>query len=308
MTERKAKTILQLVNEKIEVATTRRLAYEVSESRTMLRVISSHVFLRQRLHSGLLQAISNSGAQAIEIFAARQHFDYASRSHVKEIADWLSSNPLQPFSMHAPLYADTEMGRGGAPAVNVIHPEKSRRIDAMDEIKRALEAAEQIPLKFLVLHLGEREDRWNQRTLEHAMTAIEHLQAFARPLGVKLLLENIPNEVTEPHNLLEILSTGHFKDVGLCVDVGHANFREGVHAVIEELKHLIFTAHIHDNHGAKDEHLWPGDGTIDWVETMTELRTAPQMTAAVLEIHYQLENSPEEVAQRAAQTFAKLEL
>ena len=107
--------------------------------------------------------------------------------------------------MHMPLYADTEMGRGGAPAVNVVHPEKSRRIDAMDEIKRALETAEEIPLRYLILHLGEREDRWSPRTLEHAMTAIEHLRAFARPLGVKLLLENIQSEVTEPRNLVEIV-------------------------------------------------------------------------------------------------------
>ncbi len=274
----------------------------------MLRVISTHVFLRQRLHPGLLQAISDGGAQGVEIFAARQHFDYANRTHVKEIADWLRSNPLQPFSMHAPLFADVEMGRGGAPAVNVVHQEKSRRIDAMDEVKRALEAAEVLPLKFLVLHLGEREDRWNQRTLEHAMTAIEHLQAFARPLGVKLLLENIPNEVTEPKNLLEIVSVGHFKDVGLCVDLGHANFRDGVRPTIQELKHLIFTAHIHDNQGVKDEHLWPGDGTIDWVEAMADLGTAPEIAGGVLEIHYQFGESPEEVAQRAAQTFAKLEL
>ena len=274
----------------------------------MLRVISTHVFLRQRLHPTLLQAISNGGAQGIEIFAARQHFDYGSRTHIKEIADWLRSNPLEPFSMHAPMFADEEMGRSGAPAVNVVHPEKSRRIDAMDEVKRALETAEQIPLKFMVLHLGEGGDSWSQRTLEHALTAIEHLQAFARPLGVKLLLENIPNEVTEPKNLLEILAVGHFKDIGLCMDLGHANFRQGVRATVEELKHLIFTAHIHDNQGAKDEHLWPGDGTIDWIETMTGLRAALQMTGAVLEIHTQYGESPEEFTRRAAQTFAKLEL
>ena len=53
------------------------------------------------------------------------------------------------------------MGRAGAPAVNVLHPEKSRRIDAMDEIKRALEAAEHIPLRNLIVHLGERDERPN---------------------------------------------------------------------------------------------------------------------------------------------------
>jgi hypothetical protein len=63
-----------------------------------------------------LSSRSRSGAQAVEIFAARQHFDYTSREHVAELAEWFRSNPLQPFSMHAPLYPDREMGRAGAPA------------------------------------------------------------------------------------------------------------------------------------------------------------------------------------------------
>lgn len=274
----------------------------------MLRVISTHIFLSQRLHPGLIEALANGGAQGVEIFAARQHFDYASRTHVKEIADWFRANPVQPFSMHMPLFADTEMGRSGAPPVNVVHPEKSRRIDAMDEVKRALEAAEQIPLGFLILHLGEREDRWNPRTLEHALTAIEHLRAFARPLGVKLLLENIQNEVTQPQNLLEVLSTGHFKDVGLCLDTGHAHIGNGVQAVLEEWKPFIYSSHIHDNHGLKDEHLWPGDGTIEWTTVMEGLRSAPQIQGGVLEIHYQFNDSPEQVSERACKTFEKLEL
>ncbi len=274
----------------------------------MLRTISTHVFLRQRLHPGLLDSLAKGGAQAIEIFAARQHFDYSSKSHVKEIALWFAANPVQPFSLHMPLFGDTEMGRSGAPSVNVVHPEKSRRIDAMDEIKRALEAAEEMPLRYLVLHLGDREDYWSPRTLEHAMTAIEHLQAFARPLGVNLLLENLQNEVTEAAHLLEIIRIGHFRDVGVCFDTGHAHIGGGIAAAAAELKPLIRTTHIHDNHGQKDEHLWPGEGTIAWAETMQELGAAPQLSAAVLEIAYLPEESPDHVATRAADSFKMLGL
>ena len=85
-----------------------------------------------------------------------------------------------------------------------------------------------MPLRFLILHLGEREDLWSPRTLEHAMTAIEHLQAFASPLGVKILLENIENEVTESPNLVETIRIGHFKDVGVCLDLGHAHWAAGL--------------------------------------------------------------------------------
>ena len=106
--------------------------------------------------------------------------------------------PLEPFSMHAPLFPDREMGRAGAPACNLLHPEKSRRIDAMDEIKRALETAEHIHFRNLVVHLGERDDGWSQRTIEYAITALEHLGAFAHPLGVRLLVENLLSEATTP--------------------------------------------------------------------------------------------------------------
>jgi sugar phosphate isomerase/epimerase len=274
----------------------------------MLRVISTHVFLRQRLHPGLLDALSKGRAQGIELFAARQHFNYANRTHVQEIAAWFRDNPVEAFSMHMPIFADGEGGRGGVPAVNVIHPDKARRIEGMDEVRRTLEAAEVLPVKFLILHIGEREDSWSQRTLEHAMTAIEHLKAFARPLGVKLLLENIRNEITRPENLLQILTTGHFNDVGLCLDLGHAHMGEGVVAAIAELKPRIFSTHIHDNHGLKDEHLWPGEGTIDWKEAMGELRTSPQLAGAVLEIQYLPEEAPDRIGARAQETFRMLDL
>lgn len=273
----------------------------------MFPVISTHVLLRHRLHPGLLDTLARSGAQGIELFAARQHFDYASRSHVQELAVWFRGNPVKPHSLHAPLFGDTEMGRTGAHAVNVVHPEKSRRIEAMDEVKRAIEVAEQIPFETLVLHIGERGigegTTYSPRTLEHAITAIEHLKAFAGPLGVRIALENILNDITTPDHLLEILTAGRFGNVGVCLDAGHANITEGTDVVITALHPHIITTHIHDNAGEKDEHLWPGEGTIKWPETVAALDAAPKTPAAVLEIHYEQGEAPEQVAERAAAAF-----
>jgi sugar phosphate isomerase/epimerase len=273
----------------------------------MLKVISSHVFLRHRLHPGLLDVFARAGAQGVELFAARQHFDYTSRSHVRELAEWFQSNPVEPFSMHAPLFPDQEMGRGGAPAVNVIHPEKGRRIDAMDEIKRALEVAEQIPIRFLVVHLGERDDTWGLRALEHSITALEHLRAFAAPLGVRLLVENLEGEVATPAHLLEILHSGRFTDLGICLDTGHAHLGEGVPAALELLRERLRSSHLHDNHGERDEHLWPGDGTIDWDAALGGLKAAPQTPAGVLEIHYTLDEAAESVAEKAKKAFDRMD-
>ena len=252
---------------------------------SLLRVLSTHLFLKQRLHPGLLELASRSGAQAVEIFAARQHFDYTSREHVSELAAWFRSNSLEAFSLHAPLFPDREMGRAGAPAVNVLHPEKARRIDAMDEIKRALESAEHIPFRNLIVHLGEREDGWSQRSIEYAETALEHLGAFAAPLGVRVLVENLTSEPTTPEHLVHILQFGHLDNIGVCLDLGHAHMTVGVSAAISTLANRIVSVHVHDNHGFKDEHLWPGQGTIDWPVTIKALQALPKPPATVLEIN-----------------------
>lgn len=270
----------------------------------MLRVLSTHLYLKHRLHPGLLEEAGRAGAQAIELFAARQHFDYTSREHVAELAEWFRSAPVEPFSLHAPLYPDREMGRAGAPGVNVLHPEKSRRIDGMDEIKRALESAEHIPFRNIVIHLGERDDSWSPRTIELALTALEHLGAFARPLGVRLLVENLLSEATTPEHLVIILEMGHLSNVGVCLDLGHAHITVGTAEAISTLGKRIASVHLHDNHAMKDEHLWPGDGTIDWPGAVEALKTLATLPAAVLEIGSSLPDAPAEVPGRIEKSFA----
>jgi sugar phosphate isomerase/epimerase len=272
----------------------------------MLRVLSTHLFLNQRLHPGLLELAGRAGAQAVEIFAARQHFDYTSRDHVMELAGWFRSNSVEPFSMHAPLFPDREMGRAGAPAVNILHPEKARRIDAMDEIKRALESAEHIPFRHLIVHLGERTDTWSPRSIEYALTGLEHLGAFARPLGVKVLVENLMSEPTTPEHLMTILDLGHLDAVGVCLDLGHAHATVGIAEAVGVLGKRIVSLHVHDNHGMRDEHLWPGDGTIDWTQTAGLLQALPALPAAVLEIGYALNDAPGEVPEKIRAGFEKL--
>ena len=273
----------------------------------MQPAFSTYFFLNQRLHPGLLELASRGGAQRIELFAAKQHLDYTSREHVNEIAAWFASSTVEPFSMHAPLFPDREMGRAGAPAVNVLHPEKSRRIDAMDEVKRALEVAERIHLKYLVVHLGEKDDRWSPRSIEYALTALEHLGVFASPLGVRLLVENLVSDATSPEHLIEILTIGHLSNVGICLDLGHAHISQGVPEAIETLGERIRSVHVHDNHGMKDEHLWPGDGTIDWQAAAKALNALKTPPVAVLEINHASNDSPEAAPERIRKAFERFQ-
>jgi sugar phosphate isomerase/epimerase len=271
----------------------------------MLRAVSTYIYVQERLHPGLLDGLVRGGAQAIEIFGARQHFDYANRkAHIKEIAEWFRSSGIPLNSVHSPLYPDYEWGRAGAPPVNIASTDRAGRVDAMDEIKRALEIAEQIPFRFLVQHLGAPNDSFDEKKFEAAMTSIEHLRAFAKPLGVCILLENIPNELSTPERLIEMIHAAHFDDVGICFDVGHAHLMSSVREAFGVLRPHIRSTHIHDNDKEKDSHLWPGLGTVDWKEAMELLRSAPQTPPLLLEIEGEDKVNPVE---KIRETFEKLE-
>ena len=155
------------------------------------------------------------------------------------------------------------------------------------------------------MHLGEQTDAWSPRSIEYAITALEHLGAFARPLGVRLLIENLLSEPTTPEHLVTILETGRLKDVGICLDLGHAHVTVGVAAAIGMLGNRIATVHVHDNHGMKDEHLWPGDGTIDWTATSDALKKLETPPAVVLEISQNLGETPLTIPAKIGQAFQR---
>ena len=297
--------------------------------------ISTHVFFQHRLHPGLLDALAASGARTIEVFAARHHFDYTDGSAVRELAAWFRSNDVRSV-LHQPVYitdrSDTQWSRHVAPNLNLIASEKFRRIAAMDEVKRAFESAEMIPFAAAVLDLGLRDTRWDDAAIEHSLTAIEHLKAFAGPLGLKLLLENTQNEVTTPAHLLHILEAGHFDKVGVSLDLGRLHLAHdgskpakdsGVGEAVQLLAGRIGQLHVHDNHGPfaphdeladsagsfqnamemKDEHLWPGEGTMDWSAIAAALGPLPPDTPGILEIAADHDESSETVARKARVFF-----
>ena len=136
------------------------------------------------------------------------------------------------------------------------------------------------------------------------MTSVEHLRAFAKPLGVNILLENIPNELSPPDKLVEFIQTTHFDDVGICMDLGHAHIMGSIPEAFEIMKSHIRSTHIHDNAKDRDSHLWPGAGTIDWKEAMELLGSAPQTPPLLFELEADEKVNPLE---KFGATFERLE-
>src|SRR5438105_117428 len=153
----------------------------------MLRAMSTHVRVRERLQINHLEAMVGGGALAVELFCQKEHFDYTDRTRVRELAGWFREHPGMLHSMHSPIYSEPDYGRHMAPPVNLVDNDKRQRVSAMDEAKRAIEFAEQAPFRFLVQHLGVSKEKWEPRKMEYAITALEHLRVFAKPLGATVL-------------------------------------------------------------------------------------------------------------------------
>jgi sugar phosphate isomerase/epimerase len=92
--------------------------------------------------------------------------------------------------------------------------------------------------------------------------------------------------------------------LGVCFDFGHAHVMSSVTEAFEILKPYIRSTHVHDNNKEKDEHLFPGEGTIDWNEAMSLLREAPHVPPVLLEIDGE---NRKDVAEKFHESFRLLD-
>ncbi len=247
----------------------------------MERVFSTYAFVHRRLHAGLIGEIARAGIPAIELFCARPHLDYRSPQQVRELASWLSGHNLALHSLHSPTEREFGPGRESGLPISIADPERGRRLDAVDEVKRALELAEVIPFRYLVQHLGTSRQDLEPHTRDAAFSSLESLSIFAKQRGVTIALENTPGELATPANLRQFVHETRLQDLRLCFDTGHAHMEGGAEASLETMRELIVTTHVHDNRGEKDEHLRPYEGTIDWTAL---LKNWPPNLPAVMEL------------------------
>ncbi|MDD5597747.1 MAG: TIM barrel protein, partial [Victivallaceae bacterium] len=115
----------------------------------------------------------------------------------------------------------------------------------------------------------------------------------------------------EAHNVTLALENGFFSSLQrfcalagperlkVCLDVGHANTPQAgmetgaLEAFAGEFAERIIHLHLHDNHGKIDEHLVPGEGTIDWRRVFRILGDAGIPFSGALELRGNIRDARE---------------
>jgi sugar phosphate isomerase/epimerase len=154
--------------------------------------------------------------------------------------------------------------------------------------------------------MGSPDDPYTLKYLETIYYSLELLIPFARDRGVRLALENIPNALSPMEKILRFLEEAQLADVGICFDSGHSNLLPSPAEEIEMAGSKIVTTHLHDNHGQKDEHLLPFEGSISWPRVLESFDKIRYQGCLLLELKAG-NRDPFEVLKLAFQSFDRFQ-
>ena len=252
--------------------------------------------------------IAAHGFDTVELFATRAHFDYHDEQAIDRLAEWLSDTRLNLHSLHAPIFEGIRNGRWVGSFSNA-SDDATRRDAALAETRTALQVARRIPYRFLVVHLGmpsaEHPPPGDNRP-HAARRSLEDIVEAAAEVGVRVAVEVIPNPLSSAAVLVRLIEDQlDGIDVGICLDYGHAHLMGDLGEAIEAVSGYLWTTHLHDNGGRRDDHLVPFAGTIDWDAAITETQKIGYEDVLMLEVADV--GDPVEVLQRSATARDRLE-
>jgi len=277
--------------------------------------VSTHLYHNQRLSRDHLLEIAAHGFELVELFATRSHFDYHNPAAVADLQQWLAEAGLELRSVHAPV-AERFVGGRWSGTLSMASADADARARAVGEAERALHIARRIAVPVLVAHLGipryqPREPEIGvQDTRAAARRSIEELMRLAQPLGVRVAVEVLPNELSRAGSLVHFVEEDVKPDdvadaAGICLDFGHAHIDGDVVEAIETVSEHLIATHVHDNAGRSDDHLLPFDGTIDWPSALTAVQKIGYDGPLMLEINAR--GTTKETLARARQVRQRME-
>lgn len=253
----------------------------------MQRLLSTYLFISRKLTPELLGQVAEAGFHGVEIFCTRSHFEYTMKPEIRAMASALESHRLQLVSLHAPTSRDISAMRESGTPLSICEIERVRRIEAMDELKRVIDVADDLPYARLILHMGGSRETADPRKRDAAFSSLEHLILHARHAGITICVENTTSEMGDPAYLRAFVDETRLNGLRFNFDIGHAHLAElpedqRLEKSFSPLRDLVSSVHLHDNHGEKDEHLPPYEGSIDWPIAIKTLQSAPQTSLPIV--------------------------
>ena len=204
---------------------------------------------------------------------------------VKALRKVAQSRDLE-LTLHSP-FAD----------INIASPTPVLRRAKLKRLEKSISYASQLDCQLWIFHPGLKtvvSYFYPGLDWQINLESIHALLRIARKHGVTIAIENVP----EPHPFLmkNVQDFSRFysevgEDIGLVMDIAHANLNHQIEGFITEFSDKIVHMHVSDNNGLNDTHLGIGYGTIDWANVAKAVKTVEYNNVIMLESVEHVEES-----------------
>ena len=226
-----------------------------------------------------LEATKEALRQLKEVGYDSVEYSHAARFNLGEaqaLREHAAALGIAPWSIHA----------GGADGFGLGDTVKQ----AQASLIHCTEVCAAMGARVMVVHtvhcgpLRQPDEHTVEWRLDQDRRILEPVCTRAQDLGIDLGLENGATLVDMEYllQLRELLGGPH---VGFCIDTGHANLGDlGAARAIDLAGKWLYTTHLQDNHGQRDDHLPPGRGAIDWAAVFQAMRRTGYARPLMLEL------------------------
>ncbi len=154
--------------------------------------------------------------------------------------------------------------------INIATPSPALRHAVLKRLTKSIVLAGQLGCRLWLFHPGSKTGLshfYPDKDWQLNLQSVRALLRVARIEGVEIAIENTP----EPFPSL-MKGVDDFRrfydeledDIGMVLDVAHANLNNQIQDFIEQFSAKIVHMHVSGNDGANDLHLGIGYGNIDW--------------------------------------------
>lgn len=167
-------------------------------------------------------------------------------------------------------------------------------------VERSFRCAEILGVRYMVVHPIWRNEQGiitdDETFIRVNREAYKPILEAAEKHGVTVLSENLLWGASIRAQTVSALADAVDSPLfGWCYDAGHAHGMGDSMENFRKVSRAPLSLHIQDNHGdGRDEHLIPGNGTLDWHDFMRSLKAVGYAGEFVLEAHHQPLEAPDE--------------
>jgi sugar phosphate isomerase/epimerase len=245
----------------------------------------------------ILEVFHDGGVRGLVVAPPPRHFDLWKPELLEPVVTRLQALQIAAVSIHAPF----------GHALDLAHPHAHHREAGIHAILLAARAIRQMGGSLVVVHPSDLPRTGADITarLESSAASLRAAADGCRSEGVRMAIESpLPHLIGgHPDEFAWILK--HVDaNAGVCLDTGHIALGRAWQRFMEIADGRLVHVHASDNHGHYDDHLPPGEGTIDWRTVLASLRDAEFAGWVMLELRCPDVHRPDYFRQAVERTHA----